>query len=289
MASLRDLKKRINTVKNTRQITKAMKMVSASKLRRSQSALLSLRPYAYKIISVMNSLRDRLDVFEHPLLIKRDIKKVRLIIISSDRGLCGSYNSNIIKAAEKHIRDAGLDKDNCVMDFIGRKAYEYFKKRYSNIGDNYRIEQNPGYQDISYISDRLIEHYIEGDFDSLVVIYNEFKSAMSQKIVIERLFPIVPPEYNEPIEQDMYIYEPDRTRIIEEIIPKFVKIEVFRMILESLTSEYGSRMTAMENATRNSEDIMKRITLIYNRQRQAAITTELSEIVGGKEALESAG
>ncbi len=288
MASLRDLKKRISTVKNTRQITKAMKMVSASKLRRSQTALLSLRPYAYKIISVMNSLRDRIDIFEHPLLLRREVKKIRLIIISSDRGLCGSYNSNIIKTAEKYIRDAGLNQDNCIMDFIGRKAYEYFKKRYSNIGDNYRIEQNPSYDDISYISERLIEHYIEGEFDSLVVIYNEFKSAMSQKIVIERLFPIIPPDYTEPVERDMYIYEPDKTRIVDEIIPKYVKIEVFRMLLESLTSEYGSRMTAMENATRNSEEIMKKVTLIYNRQRQAAITKELSEIVGGKEALESA-
>ncbi len=287
MASLRDLRKRINTVKNTRQITKAMKMVAASKLRRSQGSLLSIRPYAYKIISIMDDLKDKIDIFEHPLLKRRDILKTRLLVISSDRGLCGSYNSNIIRTAERYIKEAGLNETNCVIDFIGRKAYEYFKKRYKNIGDNYRVEATPSYEDASYISERLIEHYIEGDFDSLVVVYNEFKSAMSYSIKIDRLFPIVPPEVFYSKDEDMYIYEPDKENILEAVVPKYVKIELYRLLLESLTSEYGARMTAMENATRNSEDIMKRLVLAYNRQRQAAITTELSEIVGGKEALES--
>ena len=286
MASLRDLRKRITTVKNTRQITKAMKMVSAAKLRRSQASLLAVRPYAYKIISVMDALKDRIEFLEHPLLKRREITKTKLLIVSSDRGLCGSYNSSIIKAAERYIKDAGLNETNCVMDFVGRKAYEYFKKRYSNIGDNHRVDQTPTYEESSYIGERLIENYVEGNFDSLVVIYNEFKSAMSQKIKIERLFPIIPPDYNEKSNADVYIYEPDRDRILDEILPKYVKVEIFRIILESLTSEYGARMTAMENATKNSGEIIKRTTLLYNRQRQAAITTELSEIVGGKEALE---
>jgi len=263
-----------------------MKMVSASKLRRSQTSLLATRPYAYKIISVMDSLKERIDVFDHPLLKKREISKVRLLIVSSDRGLCGSYNSNIIKTAEKYIKDAGLNESNSVMDFIGRKGFDYFKKRYKNIGDNYRVEQNPVYSDVAYISERLIEHYIEGEFDSLVVVYNEFKSALSQKIVIERLFPIVTFNESDKSVGDAYIYEPDKSSILDELLPKFVKIEIFRIILESLTSEYGARMTAMESATKNSGDIIRRVTLLYNRQRQAAITTELSEIVGGKEALE---
>ena len=138
MATLKDLRKRIQSVKSTRQITKAMKMVSASKLRRSQESLLSLRPYAYKLIGLINALKDRMGDYEHPLLSRREIKKTRLVIISSDRGLCGSYNSNIIKKAESYIKEAGLNADNCVMDFIGKKAYEYFKKRYTNIGDNYK-------------------------------------------------------------------------------------------------------------------------------------------------------
>ncbi len=287
MASLKDLRKRIQSVKSTRQITKAMKMVSASKLRKSQDALLSLRPYAYKLIGLINTLKDRTDDYEHPLLSRREIKKTRLVVMSSDRGLCGSYNSNIIKKAESYIKEAGLNQDNCVMDFIGKKAYEYFNKRYSNIGDNYRVDESPSYQNISYFGDRIIENYIQGDFDALVVIYNEFKSAMSQRITVQRLFPIITPEYEEESsELDSFIYEPSKQNVLDELLPKYVKVEALRIVLEGLASEHGARMTAMENATKNSDDMIKRLSVVYNRQRQSAITTELMEIVGGKEALE---
>jgi F-type H+-transporting ATPase subunit gamma len=286
MATLKDLRKRIQSVKSTRQITKAMKMVSASKLRRSQESLLSLRPYAYKLIGLINALKDRMGDYEHPLLSRREIKKTRLVVISSDRGLCGSYNSNIIKKAESYIKEAGLNADNCVMDFIGKKAYEYFKKRYTNIGDNYRIGENPTYQSVSYAGDRMIDNYIQGDFDSLVVIYNEFKSAMSQKITVQRVFPIVTPEYEEVLGFDNFMYEPNKAVVLDELLPKYVKIEALRIMLEGLASEHGARMTAMENATKNSDDMIKRLSIVYNRRRQAVITTELMEIVGGKEALE---
>jgi F-type H+-transporting ATPase subunit gamma len=286
MASLRDLRKRIQTVKSTRQITKAMKMVSASKLKRSQDALLSLRPYAYKLVGLINALKDRIDDFQHPLMSVREIKKIRLIVISSDRGLCGSYNSNIIKKAESYIKEAGLNQDNCIIDFVGKKAYEYFKKRYSNIGDNYRIDENPTYKTLSYVGDRVIDSYIQGDFDSLVIIYNEFKSAMSQKITVERLFPIMTPEYQDTSIVDNFKYEPNKDEVLEGLLPKYVKVEVLRILLESFASEHGARMTAMESATKNSDEMMKKLSLIYNRQRQAVITTELMEIVSGKEALE---
>ncbi len=286
MASLRDLRKRIQTVKSTRQITKAMKMVSASKLKRSQDALLSLRPYAYKLVGLINALKDRIDDFQHPLMSVREIKKIRLIVISSDRGLCGSYNSNIIKKAESYIKEAGLSQDNCIIDFVGKKAYEYFKKRYSNIGDNYRIDENPTYKTLSYVGDRVIDSYIQGDFDSLVIIYNEFKSAMSQKITVERLFPIMTPEYQDTSIVDNFKYEPNKDEVLEGLLPKYVKVEVLRILLESFASEHGARMTAMESATKNSDEMMKKLSLIYNRQRQAVITTELMEIVSGKEALE---
>ncbi|MFH1222926.1 MAG: ATP synthase F1 subunit gamma [Pseudomonadota bacterium] len=287
MASLKDLKKRLQTVKSTRQITKAMKMVAAAKLRKSQEALLALRPYAYKIAAIINALKERGEGFEHPLLRKRDTKKTRVLIISSDRGLCGSYNSNIIKKAESYLRESGLTGENCVLDFVGRKAYDYFKRRYSNIGDNHKLDVNPTYKDVSHISDSLISSYIEGDFDSLVVVYNEFKSAMTQKLTVEPMFPIIPSRNDELSNVDAYVYEPGKNEIITELLPKYVKVEVFRMLLESLTSEHGARMTAMENATKNSEEMMKRLSLMYNRQRQTAITTELMEIVGGKEALEN--
>lgn len=286
MASLKDLRKRIQSVKSTRQITKAMKMVSASKLRKSQEALLSLRPYAYKLIGLINALKDRMDDYDHPLLSRREIKKTVLVVVSSDRGLCGSYNSNIIKKAESYIKEAGLTPDNCIMDFVGKKAYEYFKKRYSNIGYNDRIGEDPTYQSISYFSERIIENYIEGDFDSLVVIYNEFKSAMSQKITVQRLFPIVTPEYEEVLTLDNFKYEPSKPEVLNELLPKYVRVEALRIMLEGLASEHGARMTAMENATKNSDEMIKRLSIVYNRQRQSAITTELMEIVGGKEALE---
>lgn len=286
MASLRDLRKRIQTVKSTRQITKAMKMVSASKLRRSQDSLLAIRPYAYKLIGLINALKDRMDDFEHPLISRREVKKTRLIVISSDRGLCGSYNSNIIKKAESYIKEAGLNQDNCVIDFVGKKAYEYFKKRYSNIGDNYRIQENPTHQTVSYLGEKAIDSYIQGDFDSLVIIYNEFKSAMSQKITVERLFPIITPEYEDTLIMDNFKYEPSKEKVLEDLLPKYVKVEVLRILLEGLASEHGARMTAMESATKNSDEMMKKLSLVYNRQRQSVITTELMEIVGGKEALE---
>jgi len=287
MASLKDLRKRIQSVRSTRQITKAMKMVSAAKLRKSQEALLSLRPYAYKLIGLINALKDRMGDYDHPLLSRREIKRTRLVIMSSDRGLCGSYNSNIIKKAEHYIKEAGLNADNCVMDFIGKKAYEYFNKRYTNIGDNYRVDdKSSAYQNVSYFSDRIIENYIEGDFDSLVVIYNEFKSAMSQKITVQRLFPIVTPEYEEVLSLDNFMYEPNKHEVLDELLPKYVKIEGLRIMLEGLASEHGARMTAMENATKNSDDMIKRLSVVYNRRRQSTITTELMEIVGGKEALE---
>jgi F-type H+-transporting ATPase subunit gamma len=286
MATLRDLKKRLQTVKNTRQITKAVKMVSASKLRRSQESLLSLRPYAYKLIALLNSVREDISAVEHPLLTRREIKRTRVLVVSSDRGLCGSYNSNIIKRAEKYLVEAELSPQNSVLDFVGKKGFEYFKKRYPNIGDNYRVQNNPSYSDVESIGDRLIDTYIDGDYDSLLVIYNDFKSALSQKITVERLFPSIPPDYSEDISGDRSLYEPSKEGVIKELLPKYVKVELLRIMLESLTSEHGARMTAMESATKNSEEMIKKISLLYNRQRQAAITTELGEIVGGKEALE---
>ncbi|MBN1114916.1 MAG: ATP synthase F1 subunit gamma [Oligoflexia bacterium] len=287
MPTLRDLKKRIVTVNNTQKITKAMKMVSASKLRRSQDSLLSLRPYAYKIIGIMNSLKERVDTLDHPLLVKRDIKKIRVLVVSSDRGLCGSFNSNIIKKAVSYIDEAGLTPENSILDFSGTKAHDFFKKRYKNIGELYRFPALPTYVEAARMADSLIDNYIKGEFDSFVVIYNEFKSAMTQKITVERLFPVIPPEYQEFGSIDQYLYEPERDKILEDLLPKFVRIEILRILLESLTSEHAARMTAMENATRNSEEMNKKLTLMFNRQRQAVITKELMEIVGGKEALET--
>lgn len=286
MPTLRTLRKRLGTVKNTQQITKAMKMVSASKLRRSQDSLFSLRPYAYKIIGIINHLKQRVSVLEHPLLVQRPIKNVRVLIVSSDRGLCASFNSNIIKKAETFIRENESKYSEMVLDFIGKKAYEYFKKKYNNIGHHYKTESNPNYQTASVSAESLMSSYIKEEFDALFVVYNEFKSALSQKVVVEQLFPLIPPDFNELHVVADYLYEPNQEELMELILPKFVKVELFRIMLESTASEHGARMTAMENATKNAGEMIKKISLIYNRQRQAGITKELMEIVGGKEALE---
>lgn len=288
MATLRTLKTRIASIKNTQQITKAMKMVSASKLRRSQEALFALRPYAFRIIDIMNNLKQRVSVLEHPLLAQRQVKRARVLVVSSDRGLCGSFNGNIIKRAEAFVRENDGKYDELIIDFAGKKAYEAFKRKYKNLGNNYKTEVTPTYTNAANIADGLINSYIKGDFDALYVIYNEFKSVLSQKMTVEQLFPIVPPDFAEAHTVSDYLYEPNQKEFLETLLPKFVKIEVFRILLESTASEHGARMTAMENATKNAGDMMKRITLLYNRQRQASITKELVEIVGGKEALEKA-
>jgi F-type H+-transporting ATPase subunit gamma len=287
MHSIQEIKNRIRTVKSTRQITKAMKMVSASKLRKSQDLLLKIRPYAFGIVKVFNRLKDSSSGLDHPLFVKREIKKTKILLISSDRGLCGSYNSNVIKTSEAYYREAGLNEDNSVFDFVGRKAYDYFRHRYKNIGDNYRTEAYPSYETASYIVERLTESYIEGDFDALVIIYNEFKSAISSRVMVERLFPISTPDNIVDEENNFCIYEPSKLEIINNLVPKYVRIEIFRVLLEAVASEHSVRMSAMDSATRNSEDMIKSLSLSYNRARQDRITKELMEIVGGKEALEN--
>jgi len=287
MRSMQEIKSRIQTVKSTKQITKAMKMVSASKLKKSQELLIKVRPYAFGIIKAFNRLKDNSRDIDHPLFVKREIKKTKILVISSDRGLCGSYNSGVIKAAESYYQQAGLNEDNSVFDFIGRKGYDYFRRRYKNIGDNYRIESYPSYDTASYVVERLIESYIEGDFDSLIIIYNEFKSVISSRVRVERLFPIITPDYINEKEKKFCIYEPNKAEVINDLVPKYVKIEIFRILLETVASEHSIRMTAMDSATRNSEDMIKSLSLTYNRARQDNITKELMEIVSGKEALEN--
>jgi F-type H+-transporting ATPase subunit gamma len=286
MPTLRTLKNRLGTVKNTQQITKAMKMVSASKLRRSQDALYSLRPYAFKIIGIINDLKQRISVMDHPLLVQRPIKKAKVLVVSSDRGLCGSFNANIIKKAETFVKENEGKYEELVMDFAGRKAFEYFKKKYKNIGHSYKTEITPTYANACSIADGLIGSYIKDEFDAMYIIYNEFKSALSQKIVVEQLFPIIPPDFTELHITSDYLYEPNQEDLLELLLPKFVRVEMFRVLLESTASEHGARMTSMENATKNAGEMIKKISLAYNRQRQASITKELMEIVGGKEALE---
>jgi F-type H+-transporting ATPase subunit gamma len=250
--------------------------------------LLAMRPYAYKIIGILNSLKEStVDIEQHPLLRRREVKKTKILVVSSDRGLCSSFNSNIIKRAEAYIREKNLTLDNSQLSFLGKKGYEYFMRRYKNIASHVDMGNVPSYDTASEAAEKIISEYTAGDFDSLVVVYNEFKSVISQKVVVERMFPIIPEEYKDEQKNiELYVYEPNKEDLLGALIPKYVKIEIFRIMLESSTSEHAARMTAMDNATNNAVDMMKRLTLDYNRQRQAAITKELMEIVGGKEALD---
>lgn len=281
MPGLRDIKRRIKSVKNTQKTTKAMKMVSAAKLRRAQEEIWAARPYARKMREVLSSLAARTRPEAHPLLVKREVKKVELLIVTSDRGMCGGFNSNIIRKAEGFIEETGLD---VTLNLIGRRVRDHFRRR----GMVVRVERpmglgRPSYPWAAEIGKEVVDAYIRGVFDEIYLVYSEFRSALSQRPTIERLLPIIPLEVEGfPSE---YIFEPSEDAILSQLLPKHIEVQVFRALLESSASEHGARMTAMDSATRNASELIDFLTLKYNKARQATITKELMEIVGGAEAL----
>lgn len=287
MASAKDLRKRITSVKNTQQITKAMKMVSAAKLRRAQENIWALRPYAHEVNNVIATLSRAAGAdFTHPLLTPRDVsehKSVLVIVVTSDRGLCGAFNSNVIRAAQRYIRTNAHKYKKFDMAFIGKKGYEFFKSRkpgkyYQNFLQNLKFSKGQA------LAQELIQLYLEGEYDEIKFIYNEFKSAISQKVNVETLLPVRAPEVAAGTEHAATIYEPAPAEILEGLLPKHFAVQVMRMLYESLASEHGARMAAMENATKNAGEMIRKITLLYNKTRQAGITKELLEIVSGTEA-----
>jgi F-type H+-transporting ATPase subunit gamma len=284
MANLKDIRKRISSVKSTQQITKAMQMVAAAKLKKAQENVVQARPYAAKMSEVLASLAVRVKPGKHPLLERREEKKVELVVIASDRGLCGGYNTNVLKIADSFLQDK---KEDCevMLSVVGRKARDYFRRR------NWEFQTedlNPGTVDFRWaekLSRAIIDRYVEKETDAVYVAYTEFKSAMTQNVIVKRLLPLEPKPLAEdeiPVE---YIYEPSEDALLADILPRYVYTQVFRMLLESVASEHGSRMTAMDSATNNAIEMTAKLTLLYNRARQAAITTELMEIVSGAEAL----
>lgn len=293
MADLKAIKKRIGSVQNTRQITRAMKMVAAAKLRRSQDAIVSARPYAYRIYSILLGLFQQEGV-SHPLLTERPEQKIRLIVLAGDRGLCGSFNANIFKEAQKFLKMKKEENVEVVLDVIGKKAYDFFKKRYP-IGTHHEgLLGKATFPRVAEIANALLEAYRKEDLDAVYIVYNEFKSAISQRITVERLIPIsteVPEGVAEIWAQGEtqglkdYIFEPQKEQLLEEVIPRHFRVQLFRCVLESVASEHGSRMSAMENATKNATEMIGSLTLEYNKARQEKITKELMEIVGGVEAM----
>jgi len=291
MASLKDIKKRIGTVKNTQQITKAMKMVSAAKLRRAQEAVTAARPYADKMADVLSSLALREGADGHPLLAERGKGKALVVLITGDRGLCGGFNANISKTAERFIREKTEDFESYELLIVGRKGNDYLKRRagmeitkvYENLVTGGQVTYPTG----ALLSQEIIDLYRSGEYDSVFLAYNAFQSAMTQIQTVTQLLPIVPTEVDEGTQVTDYIYEPNAAEVLAQILPKHIEVQIFRSLLESTASEHGARMTAMDSASKNASEMIGKLTLQYNRARQASITKELLEIISGSESLKS--
>ena len=287
MPSTIDIRRRIRSVKNTQQITKAMKMVAAAKLRRAQERIFGARPYAAGLREVLSSVATRVDISTHPLLAEHEAERnVLLVIVTADRGLCGAFNTNAIRASMSAIRDRGWESVQLLP--IGRKANDFFKRRTIPI----RRQATQIFQALSLgiaqeIAQTLIDDFTSGAVDAVYVVYNEFKSIMSQHVRVERLLPIERAWEEMKDEPSVdYLYEPSAAEILNEMLPKYVEFQLYRILLDSAASEQGARMTAMEAATKNASDMIDHLTLTYNRIRQAAITKEIIEIVSGAAASE---
>ena len=289
MATLRDIKLRIKGVKSTQQITKAMKMVATAKLRRATESILNARPYAKKISVQLSHLVNEEDKQLNPLFADREIKNVAIVVVTADRGLCGAFNTNIIKESanyiETEIKQKGLSYQ---LYCLGKKGTDYVGRRDYNIAAKYPgIFSQLDYSIAQKLVDELIPKYLDGTIDKVVLIFNEFKSIIQQKIVVEQFLPIKSGEekVNEIHKSVNYIYEMDQKTIFNYLIPKHLKGQMWRVLLESNASEFAARMTAMDNATTNAKELIRTLSLTYNSKRQAAITTEILEIVSGANAL----
>jgi len=284
MPSTIDIRRRIRSVKNTQQITKAMKMVAAAKLRRAQERMFAARPYAAGLRQVLASVSTRVDINAHPLLQSREPERnVVVIIVTADRGLCGAFNSNVIRAAQNFIREHNFESVELLT--IGRKAGDFFKRRPIPIRENVFVAQALSLDVARRIADGLIKDFIEEKIDGVYVVYNEFKSLIAQHVRAERLLPIVSEFDAAPDKAPVdYLYEPGPEQILSDLLPKHIEFQLYRVLLESAAAEQGARMTAMEAATKNASDMINFLTLTYNRIRQAAITKEIIEIVSGASA-----
>lgn len=287
MASLKDIRTRIKAVKSTQKITRAMKMVAAARLRRAQESIEALRPYAYRLRETVWEASQEEGAESHPLLARRPPKRVQLLLFTSDRGLCGGFNTSINRATEAYIRTHGSEHDHIGLAIIGRKGKEYFGRR------PYPVDQI--HQDVfahitmsraQTIGDQIVDDFVDHGLDAVYMVYNEFKNAITQEVRVEQLLPVVPQETADTSDQGVeFTYEPSKAAVLDAVLPLHLNVQIYRAILESVASEMGARMTAMESATNNAGDLIDRLTLQFNRARQAAITTELMEITAGSEAL----
>ena len=296
MPSLKAIRKRISSTKSTQKITRAMKMVAGAKLTRAQQRIVAMRPYAVKTAEVLHSVaRTMAEAAEsgsegiHPLLARRPEKKALVLVMSADRGLCGAFNTNVNKASERLLRekkDAGVD---VAFATAGRKGREYLGRRSATVAQDFpRIFDGLDLEKARLVTKWLVPRYERGEFDAVYVVYTEFKSAITQKITVDRLLPLgEAPEIQkgDAVGPSEFLFEPNQRALLERLVPMYVEITIFRALLDSQASFFGAQMTAMDAATRNAKEMIARLTLSYNRARQAAITKELMEIIGGAEAL----
>ncbi len=287
MPSLQQTRRRIASVKNTQKITKAMKLVSAAKLRRAQDRILKARPYALKMGALLSNLGARVSRDVHPLLVRRPIRKVELVVVAADRGLCGSFNASIFRRATDALRAHQAQGREVSLTLVGRKARDYFRRRslptrhtVVNVFDKLSFDH------AADLARNEMDAYLAGAFDEAWLIYAEFKSAMSSAIRLQRLMPIeAETAASEGGAGTDYLYEPSDEDLMADLVPRSIEIQIWRALLESAASEQGARMMAMDSASRNAKEMITKLTMVYNKTRQAAITKELMDIVGGSEAL----
>ena len=289
MANLKEVKNRISSVTSTQQITKAMKMVSAAKLRRAQERMIQMRPYAEKLTSIVNNVSSNSGDMTSEYGEERQMTNVLLVVVSSDRGLCGGFNNNIFKRTIALIAEKYAGQEVTIMP-LGKRSLEYFKKRnYTIIEEFAKVFEKLSFEVAREAAEFTMGSFLNKEFDQVEIIYNEFKNVATQTIRNEQFLPIMEnDDVDTPVSDVDYIYEPNQEIIFSEIIPKSLKIQFYKTLLESNASEHGARMTAMDKATENADDMLKELRLTYNRTRQAAITKEILEIVGGAEALSQA-
>jgi F-type H+-transporting ATPase subunit gamma len=307
MPSLKAIRKRITTTKATQKITRAMKMVAGARLARAQARILALRPYAVKTQEILAALASPTEEEalegaiekqpDHPYLAVRAEQNIAFLVLTGDRGLCGAFNTNINKAAERAWRDHAAQGRTVHLFTAGRKGRDYLKRRQAPLASDFPLSGELNLEKARLISRTLMPRFVKGEFDAIYLVYNEFKSAMTQRVVVEKLLPLKRPESGAAAAaasaatsgsggaQIDYIYEPNKGALLDRLVPMYVEISILRALLESTASELGARMTAMDSATKNAKEMIGSLTLAYNRARQAAITKELMEIIGGAEAL----
>ncbi len=293
MANLKEVKARITSVTSTQQITKAMKMVAAAKLRKAQDKILQMRPYSKKLSGIIQNVSSTVDMesIENVYSENREPKNVLLVVVASDRGLCGAFNSNIFKHSLRVIEEkynSQFNSGSVTILPIGKRSFEYYSKRNFNVIDEHWNQfHNLAFENVIDVADSVMKGFVEGKFDRVELIYNEFKNVATQILVNEQFLPIVEsePKQDKGVQDMDYIFEPNKEFIFKEIIPKSLKIQFYKALLESNAAEQGARMSAMDQATENAAELLKDLRLTYNRTRQAAITKEILEIVGGAEAL----